>query len=47
MNSEGLVGINVPNAFTTLFYLAVWGVLFFAAAQVYRRATSNGGGATS
>lgn len=44
MNSEGLVGINVVNAFTVLFYMALWAVVFYVVAQVARKYSGNSNG---
>lgn len=43
MNSEGLVGINVVNAFTVLFYMVLWAVVFYVVAQVARKYSANNG----
>lgn len=47
MNSEGLVGINVVNAFTVLFYMALWAAVFYVVAQVARKYSGNSGGGSS
>jgi len=46
MNSEGLVGINVVNAFTVLFYMVLWAAVFYVVAQVARKYSGNANGAS-
>lgn len=47
MNTENLIGVNVPNMFTVGIFLLGWAAIFLVVSQVVRRVQAQSGASPS